>query len=548
MSIMTSISRLSDKIFSNGLSTKYSYNDMGMLSELTHSDKDGILDKYFYTYDSRINKTCIEKYRRGLEEESGNYQYTYDELSRLTGVSKDDKHIRTYGYDEYGNRSYMIDKGIRTDYTYNPLNQLLRLDNTKYRQVFNYDARGNLTQVKENGRLKNSYEFSPLNRLTRAVSYAGQIADFEYSGLGHRVGKQISDDLNPTKNIRYTLDLTKQYHNLLQMVEDGQTKNYTWDFNVVSENNGGDNRFYMHDELGSPLRFADVEGALVDSYAYDEFGNDLSGNQGGAQPFGFTGYQKDNISDFLYAQKRYYNPYSARFISEDPIRSGGNWYGYCSNNPLSFLDPTGLSDECSDNDFIGGTIYNPWGELYFNGQIHNAVVRYMAFRHGLVPNLYANPFNHYDLFNPLTREVWEVKPISYFSNASNHQDLLDQLTRYLADGNIAGHPLGKDVMYYGGYTVNIYSLVPGEVYYTFSRPPDPRVDHVTVPVPEKEKEPVTNFAPITSPVPATSPAWWQWGLAGLIVVATLAEDVLTLGAGAADDAASFAAAAAILAF
>ena len=31
-----------------------------------------------------------------------------------------------------------------------------------------------------------------------------------------------------------------------------------------------------------------------------------------------------------------------RFISEDPIQDGVNWYVYVSNNPLKFVDPTGL--------------------------------------------------------------------------------------------------------------------------------------------------------------------------------------------------------------
>ncbi|MDC7123990.1 MAG: RHS repeat-associated core domain-containing protein, partial [Spirochaetales bacterium] len=39
------------------------------------------------------------------------------------------------------------------------------------------------------------------------------------------------------------------------------------------------------------------------------------------------------------------DPNIGRFTTEDPIRSGLNWYAYANNNPLRFVDPSGLSWE-----------------------------------------------------------------------------------------------------------------------------------------------------------------------------------------------------------
>ena len=337
--------RLSDKIFSSGVSTKYTYNDIGLLSELAHSDRDGILDKYTYSYDKMVNKVGIEKYRRNLEDESGKYSYSYDALSRLTEVHKDGAQIRSFGYDEFGNRSQMTDNSVTTNYTYNALNQLTSTNDTKgITQHFNYDKRGNLTQILENNNIKNTYEFGAINRLTKATNAMGHIASYDYNGFGFRVGKQVTDNLSPTKHISYVLDLTKQYHNLLQVQDNTQTQSYTWDNNVAF----ADGNAYLQDELGSPLRYIDNTGCTIDSCGYTEFGDDLYGNQGRAQPFGYTGYTADNIAGTYFAQAREYMPHVGRFAGEDIIKGNTiapmtmNQYTYCWNSPLTLVDLDGM--------------------------------------------------------------------------------------------------------------------------------------------------------------------------------------------------------------
>ena len=45
------------------------------------------------------------------------------------------------------------------------------------------------------------------------------------------------------------------------------------------------------------------------------------------------------LSDYGF---RDYSPTHARFITEDSIRDGENWFAYVGNNPVNFIDPWGL--------------------------------------------------------------------------------------------------------------------------------------------------------------------------------------------------------------
>ena len=59
----------------------------------------------------------------------------------------------------------------------------------------------------------------------------------------------------------------------------------------------------------------------------------------------FTGKQYDPGTGLIYFGSRWYDPEVGRFTNQDPAKSGPNWYAYCSNNPLRYVDPTGNDDE-----------------------------------------------------------------------------------------------------------------------------------------------------------------------------------------------------------
>ena len=81
---------------------------------------------------------------------------------------------------------------------------------------------------------------------------------------------------------------------------------------------------------------------VVRNYEYDAYGKEKDGSSADENPFRYSGEYFDSETGFIYLRNRYYDPSSARFISEDPIRDGYNWYAYCEGNPINFIDPWGL--------------------------------------------------------------------------------------------------------------------------------------------------------------------------------------------------------------
>ena len=143
----------------------------------------------------------------------------------------------------------------------------------------------------------------------------------------------------------------REYHNLLAKTEitsQGKTtQEFTWDFNVVSMTAGESAGIYLLDELGSSVRLLGIYRNYQTVYGYDEFGQDVFGNQGEVQPFGYTGYQMDNIAKTYFAQAREYLPRVGRFGEADVVKGSHivpqslNSYGYCWGNPIIWVDLDG---------------------------------------------------------------------------------------------------------------------------------------------------------------------------------------------------------------
>jgi len=117
---------------------------------------------------------------------------------------------------------------------------------------------------------------------------------------------------------------------------------YTWDGGEWEE---AILHYHLLDHLGSRQVVCDSNGDVVTegiedgNIEYGTFGEHEGGIEG---EYSYTGKQMSSESGLTYFNARWYDPALGRFITMDPIKDGQNWYVYCENNPLRFVDKTGL--------------------------------------------------------------------------------------------------------------------------------------------------------------------------------------------------------------
>jgi RHS repeat-associated protein len=115
---------------------------------------------------------------------------------------------------------------------------------------------------------------------------------------------------------------------------------------LAAETSGPERTLHFHlDHLGTPRMTSNFAGTQVSAPVYDPFGQEVTPWTGG-EPMKFTGHERDKSLDYMHA--RYYLAAAGRFTSVD--KAGGlarqpqslNRFSYSGNNPMKFLDPSGL--------------------------------------------------------------------------------------------------------------------------------------------------------------------------------------------------------------
>ena len=109
---------------------------------------------------------------------------------------------------------------------------------------------------------------------------------------------------------------------------------------------GGVTYRIVSDHLGSPrLLINTTDGTVAQRIEYDAFGNITQDTNPGFQPFGFAGGLYDQHTGLTRFGARDYDAQVGRWPLKDPLDFAGgdlNLYGYVFNDPVNYVDPSGL--------------------------------------------------------------------------------------------------------------------------------------------------------------------------------------------------------------
>jgi RHS repeat-associated protein len=116
----------------------------------------------------------------------------------------------------------------------------------------------------------------------------------------------------------------------------------------LAELRTGSVSYYQQDGLGSISSLSGSAGSLSNTYTYDSYGKQIGSTGTTVNSFEYDGRELDVETGIYQYRARYYNSYTGRFLSEDPIGfdGGANFYAYVENDPVNLTDPMGLKCPC----------------------------------------------------------------------------------------------------------------------------------------------------------------------------------------------------------
>ena len=318
-------------------------------------------------------------------------EYRYDPVGRLLAANSILGH-ETFAFDPAGNIQ-AADATQQEPITRRPslpkvLDNLLK----EYAGVsYRYDERGNLIERMQNAQ-RDKFEWDAFNRMTRAITRAG-VTTFAYDPLGRRIAKHShasrtvygwdGDTLALESSVlqghaggERTVHFVYERDSFVPLVQAGRGEALrlapTTDVKTLLAGNDGkydialdplwngeyeqdakpfgrdEIAFYQCDHLGTPQELTDCEGKVAWSAQYKAWGqakeaiSEAASKARMLNSIRFQGQYEDAETGLFYNRYRYYDPDTARYLTQDPIglMGGINPFSYAPSS-TGWTDPLG---------------------------------------------------------------------------------------------------------------------------------------------------------------------------------------------------------------
>ena len=132
------------------------------------------------------------------------------------------------------------------------------------------------------------------------------------------------------------------------------TEEILWVHQPLARKINGSWYYYIYNAHGDVAGLVNEAGTVVNTYEYTPWGEIRNETETVDNPIKYAREYYDDELDMIYLRARYYDPSIGRFITEDPARDGLNWYVYCRNNPIKYVDPTGYITQAEIDKYKSG--------------------------------------------------------------------------------------------------------------------------------------------------------------------------------------------------
>jgi len=243
---------------------------------------------------------------------------------------------------------------------------------------YTYNANGELTANALENRSFTYYQ----NGLAKEVKTGvNMLLKFTYNANGKRIKKEVYDGVGgttPVKEMFYIRDLSGAIVSTYE--RDVQQQTMVKDYTLFGGNQLGmydpatmESRFHMYDHLGNVRATIRKNGENLEVLSANEFypfGSTMPArtliSSVNKVNYGYQGQELDETGLNAFAL-RMYDPRLGRWLRTDPYYQHHSPYMAMSNNPISFIDPTGGSDFDGDNIEDTASELAEWGYGYYSG-------------------------------------------------------------------------------------------------------------------------------------------------------------------------------------